>query len=77
MTILEICPACGDGYLENRLIDGRAIVNRKVVGFTTTYAACPVCESEVMDYDDIAHCTNECMIIKTFIDKELRGYTSK
>jgi len=75
MTILEVCPACGDGYLEERIIDGRAIVNRKVVGFTSTYSFCPVCDSEVMDYEDMSHCANECMIIKTFIDKELRGYT--
>jgi len=75
MTILEVCPACGDGFLDQRRIDGRAVVNRKVVGFTSTYSFCPVCESEVMDYNDMEHCTNECMIIKTFIDKELRGYT--
>jgi len=75
VTVLELCPACGDGYLDQRIVDGRAILNRKVVGFTTTFSFCPVCESEVMDYDDMSHCTNECMIIKTFIDKELRGYT--
>jgi len=75
MTILEICPACDDGYLEQRHVEGRAIVNRKVVGFSSIYSFCPVCESEVMDYEDMSHCANECMIIKTFIDKELRGYT--
>jgi len=75
MTVLELCPACGEGYLSPQRIDGRAVVNHRVVGFSATYAVCPECESEVMDHDDIKHCANECMIIKTFIDKELRGYT--
>lgn len=72
MTDLTLCPVCMEGLLERQSKTGYAMINRKKVVFTTTYATCRECESEVMDYEDMNHSTNECNILKIFLDKELR-----
>ena len=77
MTTITLCPMCGEGYLQPHVQNGVAYINGNTVKFSSTYAVCTHCESEVMDFDDMEHNTNECEIIKVFMNKEIkRLYTN-
>jgi len=70
MGMLTMCPVCGDGYLSPQLRKGYAMVNGAKVEFSVVYSYCIDCESELMDPQDMAHNSNECAIIGTFIDHQ-------
>jgi exosome complex RNA-binding protein Csl4 len=46
------------------------MVNGAKVEFSVVYSYCIDCESELMDPQDMAHNSNECAIIGTFIDNQ-------
>ena len=52
MTILQTCPACGEGNLTPQVETNTVTANGKSYEIPTHFAVCNMCESEVADYDD-------------------------
>lgn len=53
MTMLEVCPVCGQGHLTAQVSKIDITINGKQYELPSYYAICNSCESEVADADDV------------------------